>query len=204
MKPFLVGIAGASCSGKTELARALFRELEGQAEMFTLDHYYVDRSRIPEPARSQFNFDHPGALDAHLLIEQVAALKRGEVIDQPRYSFVTHSRLEDSEPLAPHPVVFVEGLFSLYWPALRDLLDLSVYVETPDEECHRRRLRRDVAERGRSVESIERQYEETVRPMAEAYVRPTRQYAQLVVSGAQPIAESVRITLQAIAERRKS
>ncbi len=202
MKPLLIGIAGASCSGKTELARSLYRHFEDQSVLFPLDHYYIDRSAIPEPARGAFNFDHPEALDAALLVEQVRALKAGQIIEQPRYSFVTHSRLEDTEPLAPHAIVFVEGLFSLYWPELRDLLDLKIYVETDDEECHRRRLRRDVAERGRSVESIEKQYAETVRPMAMAYVRPTKQYADLIVSGAQPIDESVRISLDAIAALR--
>jgi uridine kinase len=198
LKPLLVGIAGASCSGKTELARSLYRHFEDQSILFPLDHYYIDRSTVPEAARGAFNFDHPEALDAALLVEQVQALKAGRIIEQPRYSFVTHSRLEDTEPLAPHAIIFVEGLFSLYWPELRDLLDLKIYVETGDEECHRRRLRRDVAERGRSVESIEKQYAETVRPMAMAYVRPTKAYADLVVSGAQPIDESVSVSLNAI------
>lgn len=204
MLPVLIGIAGASCSGKTELARALYRHFEDQSVLFPLDHYYVDRSSVPEPERSAFNFDHPDALDAPLLVAQVKALRAGQIIEQPRYSFVTHSRLEDTEPLAPHAIVFVEGLFSLYWPELRDLLDLKIYVETDDEECHRRRLRRDVAERGRSVESIEKQYNETVRPMAMTYVRPTKQYADLVVSGAQPIDDGVRICLKAIQALRKS
>jgi uridine kinase len=203
MNPFFVGIAGASCSGKTELARALYRQFQDQSVLFMLDHYYVDLGHVPEEERGGFNFDHPDMIDHRLLIEQARRLKSGELIEQPRYSFVTHSRLCDTEPLAPHPVVFVEGLFSLYWPELRELLDLAIYVETPDEECYRRRLARDVHERGRSVESIERQYAETVRPMAVTHVRPTAQYADLVVSGAQPIGESVRISLQALEERRK-
>lgn len=204
MQPLLIGIAGASCSGKTELARALYRHFEDRSVLFPLDHYYVDRSDVPEEERGGFNFDHPEALDAKLLVEQVRALKEGRVVEQPRYSFVTHSRLEDTEPVAPHEIVFVEGLFSLYWPELRELLDLGIYVETDDEECHRRRLRRDVAERGRSVESIEKQYAETVRPMAEAYVRPTKEYADLVVSGDQPIDKSVKSALDAIVALRKS
>lgn len=204
LTPLLIGIAGASCSGKTELARALYRHFEDQSILFPLDHYYVDRSHVPEEERGGFNFDHPEAMDAALLVQQVRELKAGRIIEQPRYSFVTHSRLEDTEPLAPHAIVFVEGLFSLYWPELRELLDLKIYVETEDEECHRRRLKRDVAERGRSVESIEKQYAETVRPMALAFVRPTKEYADLVVSGAQPIDEGVQICLKAIAALRKS
>jgi uridine kinase len=204
MRPFLVGIAGASCSGKTELARGLARYLREDALPFALDHYYIDRSHIPEPTRSEFNFDHPDALDAPLLIRDVESLKLGLAIEQPRYSFVTHARLPETEPIIPRPVIIVEGLFSLYWPQLRDLLDLKVYVETPDEECYDRRLRRDVAERGRTPESILHQYNVTVRPMAEAYVRPTAQYADITVSGVVPLDSSIRSVLNAIETRRAS
>ena len=202
MRPFLVGIAGASCSGKTELARGLARQLLDDALPFALDHYYMDRAHIPEPERSDCNFDHPDALDAPLLIRDVESLKLGLGIEQPRYSFVTHARLESTEPIAPRPVIIVEGLFSLYWPALRDLLDLKIYVETPDEECYARRLRRDVSERGRSPESIEYQYSVTVRPMALSYVRPTAQFADLTVSGVVPLDSSIKATLNAIEVRR--
>ncbi len=204
MRPFLVGIAGASCSGKTELARGLARQLLDEALPFALDHYYIDRSHIQEPGRSNFNFDHPDALDAPLLIRDVESLKLGLAIEQPRYSFVTHSRLESSEPIAPRPVILVEGLFSLYWPALRDQLDLMVYVETDDQECFNRRLRRDVTERGRTPESIKNQYDETVRPMAEAFVRPTSRFAHLTVSGVIPIDSSIRTVLNAIETRRSN
>lgn len=202
MLPFLVGIAGASCSGKTELARGLARHLREEALPFALDHYYVDRSHIPEPERSRFNFDHPDSLDAQRLILDIESLKLNLAIEQPRYSFVTHSRLEETEPVVPRPVIIVEGLFSLYWPRLRDLLDLKVYVETPDEDCFRRRLHRDVAERGRTPESIESQYATTVRPMAETYVRPTAQFADLTVSGLVPLDSSIRNVLNAIEIRR--
>jgi uridine kinase len=202
MRPLLVGIAGASCSGKTELARGLARQLQEQALAFALDHYYVDRSHVPLEQRGMFNFDHPEALDAALLIRDVESLKNGLAIEQPRYSFVTHARLEDTEPVAPRPVILVEGLFSLYWKELRDLMDLRIYVETVDEECFARRLRRDVVERGRTVESITEQYTRTVRPMANEFVRPTAEFADLVVSGVQPIDASVRTALNAIEVRR--
>ena len=202
MRPFLVGIAGASCSGKTELARGLARQLLDDALPFALDHYYMDRSHIPEPERSNFNFDHPDALDATLLIRDIESLKLGLSIEQPRYSFVTHARLDDTEPVAPRPVIIVEGLFSLYWLQLRELLDLKVYVETPDQECFNRRLRRDVAERGRTPQSIQHQYDRTVRPMAETYVRPTAQFADLTVSGIVPLNSSINAVLNAIESRR--
>ena len=202
MRPFLVGIAGASCSGKTELARGLARQLLEDALPVALDHYYLDLTHIPEPARSAFNFDHPDALDAPLLIRDIESLKNGLAIEQPRYSFVTHARLESTEPVAPRPVILVEGLFSLYWPALRNLLDLKIYVETPDEECYARRLRRDISERGRTAQSIERQYSVTVRPMALTYVRPTAQFADLIVSGVVPLDSSIAAALNAIEARR--
>lgn len=202
MEPFLVGVAGPSCSGKTELSRALSRYLQDQSLLFALDHYYIDRSHIPAEERGNFNFDHPEALDEKLIVRDVQALKLGLPIEQPRYSFVTHARLPETEPLVPRPVVLVEGLFSLYWAEVRDLLDLKVYVETDDDTCFQRRLDRDVLERGRTPESIRKQYEETVRPMAFEFVRPTSQYADLVVSGVQPLNSSVRATLEAIESRR--
>jgi uridine kinase len=200
MRPILVGIAGASCSGKTELARGLARRLGEQALTFSLDHYYVDRSHVAEPERSQFNFDHPEALDEKLLVRDVRNLRLGQIIEQPRYSFVTHSRQEEKELVAPRRVILVEGLFSLYWEELRELLDLKVYVDTPDEECFARRLRRDVEERGRTPQSIEEQYVKTVRPMAMAYVRPSSAHADLCVSGCLPIETSIETVLSAIEE----
>jgi len=204
MQPFIVGIAGASCSGKTELARGLARHLREDALPLALDHYYIDRSHIPEPARSNFNFDQPEALDAQRLIRDVESLKLSLAIEQPLYSFVTHSRLPETEPLAPRPVVIVEGLFTLHWKRLRDTLDLSVYVETPDQECFDRRLKRDVLERGRTPESIREQYAANVRPMAEAFVRPSAQYADLMVSGLTPLDTSIAAVLNAIETRRAS
>lgn len=202
MTPFLVGIAGASCSGKTELARGLARYLRDDALPFSLDHYYVDRTEVPLEERGSFNFDHPEAIEAALLIRDVESLRLGLSIEQPRYSFVTHTRLPETEPVSPRPVILVEGLFSLYWPGLRELLDLKVYVETPDGDCFARRLQRDVVERGRTRECITEQYNSTVRPMAEAYVRPTAVYADVTVSGLLPLDASVRTVLNAIESRR--
>ena len=121
MRPFLFGIAGASCSGKTEPARGLARQLLEDALPVALDHYYLDRTHIPEPARSTLNFHHSDALDAPHLIRDIESLKNGPAIEQPRYSFVTHAGLESTEPVDSSPVILVESLFSLYWPTLRNL-----------------------------------------------------------------------------------
>lgn len=165
------------------------------ARIFALDHYYADRSHIPEPARSEFNFDQPDALEAGLIAQHLAALKRGEPIEQPRYDFPTHSRLASTETVRPAEYVLVEGLFALYWPEVRQELDLAIYMETPQEECRARRFARDVEERGRTPESIARQIAETVEPMAAEHIYPTRAFADLVLRGDTPAAENARRVL---------
>jgi uridine kinase len=204
IRPLLIGIAGASGSGKTELARNLATAHPGEALHFELDHYYRDLSHLTLAERAVFNFDHPDALDADLLVQDLAALQAGRAIAQPRYSFVTHTRLAETQRLEPMPLILVEGLFSLYWPELRALLDLKIYVETPDEECFRRRMERDVVERGRTPQCITDQYEQTVRPMALAYVRPTEAFADLVVSGVRPLEESTAMALEAVRKKQNA
>lgn len=195
MKPTLIGIAGASGSGKSELARALAARLPGSAIDFTLDHYYHALDHLTYEERCAVNFDSPDSLDADLLVTQLRQLASGQEIARPSYSFATHSRLPADEWVAPADFVLVEGLFALYWHELRDLLDVKIYVDTVDEVCFDRRLKRDVGERHRSEESIRSQYAATVRPMAFAYVRPTREHADLIVSGEQPIHVSVQQVL---------
>jgi uridine kinase len=200
LTPVLAGVAGPSGSGKTELSRRLRDRLEQAhgigSRTISLDSYYADLREWPLERRHHFNFDHPDSLDQELLVNQVAALARGEAINCPVYEFATHTRSAVVEHIEPAPVVIVEGLFALYFADLRDLYRLKVYVETPDETCLDRRLARDVRERGRTVESIRDQYATTVRPMAEQFVRPTKAFADLAVSGTRPIQESVEACLQ--------
>lgn len=188
MRPCLIGIAGPSCAGKSEVARALSRHLP--AAVLGLDSYYVDLGHWSFEQRCGFNFDAPEALDRELLLRDLGSLSRGETIWHPHYSFETHSRSGAPIRFDPQPFVIVEGLFALYWPAVRDLMSLRVFVTAPDEICFARRQARDVIERGRSPESIRKQYDETVRPMAQRYVLPTAAFADLVLSGEQPIAQS--------------
>lgn len=187
-RPCLAGIAGPSCSGKTEISSAIARATG--APVLNLDHYYLDRQDLPLEERARQNFDEPSALDAEFILAQVAALARGEAVHAPRYNFTTHSRETALDPVVPGPLVVVEGLFALYWPEVRRHFQLSVYVETPDAVCYARRLERDVRERGRTPESVREQYETTVRPMADLYVRPSAQFADLIVSGADPVQRS--------------
>jgi uridine kinase len=181
----LIGIAGPSGSGKTFLARHLKSALA--AEVLELDRYYRDLSHLPLAERVRMNFDSPEALEHELLIEQVARLRNRETVQLPVYDFTTHTRTARKELLQPSQVIIVEGLFTLHWPGLRELLSTKVYVDLHDELCLARRTARDVRERGRTAESVLEQYEATVAPMARRYVRPTIAHADVVVSGAEHI-----------------
>jgi uridine kinase len=183
MRPILIGVAGASGSGKSERARRLMDRLPGSASLFTLDSYYQPLNHLTPQERALVNFDNPASLDEKLLIAQLQQLAAGQAIARPEYSFSSHTRTGVFEIMPPTDYVVVEGLFSLYWKEIRDLLRLKVYVETPDHICFERRLSRDVLERGRTPECIQAQYDETVRPMAFEFVRPTSEFADLTISG---------------------
>jgi uridine kinase len=198
MKPFLLGVAGPSSSGKTALAARIAPAL-GHARIVSLDSYYRELRGLSLAERAQVNFDHPDALDWQLLSVHLSALASGAAFDEPVYSFAEHARMPATRRVEPGKVVILEGLFLLHWPEVRELLDCSVYVDTPLDICLARRLARDIAERGRSAESVCAQYEATVRPGAERFVLPTRRLAALVVSGTAPLEESARSVLQAIA-----
>lgn len=193
MKPFLIGIAGRSGAGKSEIALQLSNWLPGRTEVVSLDSYYYAMDDVPLEDRGKRNFDHPDSLDWSLIVEHVEALSRGEIIAEPIYIFATHTRSPERRPVTPSRYIILEGLFTLHHERVRDLLDARIYIETPDEVCFERRKQRDVVERGRSIESVHRQYAETVRPMAEQYVSPTSTHADLVLRGDLPLAETVAI-----------
>lgn len=161
----------------------LARELEGVH--FPLDNYYRDLSHLPVEERARQNFDHPDLIESELLAADVASLAKGRPVERPRYDFSTYIRIPgETDTVRAGTFVLVEGLFALYYPALLPLYQLRVYVDTPDEVCFERRLKRDMEERGRTAESVRRQYEQTVRPASEKYVRPSSAYADLTVDGA--------------------
>jgi uridine kinase len=184
----IVAIAGPSCAGKTELARRLARSLS--ATILPMDAYYRDLAFLPLESRGKFNFDIPNSLDHTLLREHLTALAAGNPIQRPVYDFTVHTRSSIWETVTPGPFLILEGLFALHWDDLRPLMSTKVYVDAPDDVCLARRQVRDVLERGRTAESVYKQYVEVVRPMAELYVRPTRRFADLVVSGQAPLAQS--------------
>jgi uridine kinase len=175
-------VAGCSGSGKTTLAEELARVLGGIN--FPLDNYYRDLSHLDPAERARTNFDDPATIESALLAEHVAALARGRAIERPLYDFATHTRVRGrTETVEPAPFVIVEGIFALCYAELLPIYNLRVYVDAPDGLCYERRLKRDVVDRGRTPESVREQYEATVRPSADEWVRPSAANADLIVDG---------------------
>lgn len=195
IRPFLLAIAGPSGSGKTALAQHLSAQLSGRSAIISLDAYYRDFACLSAEEKARFNFDAPEALDWELLLQHLETLASGQAVDRPVYHFATHHRAPYRERLMPARYLIVEGLFALYWAELRRLYRISVFVRADDHLCLARRLARDVAERGRTRESVLAQYESQVRPMYIRYVLPTQRYADLVVDGAAPVAENAAAIL---------
>ena len=185
--PVVLGIAGCSGSGKTTLAAAMARTLSGIH--FHTDTYYRDLAHIPLEERARQNFDHPSLIESPLLVAHIAALARGEAIERPLYDFASYTRVLDSSGIAltetvrPSAYLLIEGIFALHFTELLPFYNLSVYIDTPDELCFERRLRRDIAERGRTPELVRQQYDATVRPSSLAFVRPSAVHADLSVDG---------------------
>jgi len=197
MRPHIVGLAGPSSSGKTQLAKRLAAALPGTA-IVSLDSYYRSWNHLTLHEREKLNFDHPDALEWELLKVHLEAMAEGRAFEEPTYLFAHHTRGPETRLIEPSEFLIVEGLFVLYWPELRAILNTTVYVETDPEICYRRRLERDVAERGRTPEFVREQYERTVRPGAEQFVTPSKPYADIVVSGERPFEESVGAVMAAL------
>lgn len=181
-RPYLIGVAGGSNSGKTTITARL-SELMGpeRLSLIKLDSYYVVRSDEPLEVRAAANYDHPDAFDWDLLNDHLAALTAGASVEVPIYDYSIHDRSERSEIVEPARVVVVEGILVLWEPRLRERFDLKIFVDTPADLRIIRRLRRDVAERGRTPESILDQYLDTVRPSHELFIEPSKRYADVIV-----------------------
>jgi uridine kinase len=180
----LVGIAGGSGSGKTTIAKALAANYSpDRLRTIPLDAYYRDRKDMPLEERGQINYDHPEAFDQALLLKHVRQLKAGEAIEQPVYDYATHTRSSEFIEIAPTPVIVIEGILVLAMHSIVPLLDLKLFVDTPADVRILRRLRRDVAERGRTVDSVIDQYLRTVRPMHDEFIEPSRRVADLILPG---------------------
>lgn len=180
--PVVVGIAGGSGSGKTTVVHRILERV-GWDRIAYLPHdaYYKDASHLPAAERAHLNFDHPNSLDNDLLIEHIKRLLAGEAIDAPVYDFTTHTRSAATRSVLPSPVILVEGILVFVDKALRDLMDIKIFVETDPDIRFIRRLLRDIDERGRSVKSIIEQYQTTVRPMHIRFVEPAKRYADVFI-----------------------
>ncbi len=195
--PCLIGIAGPSCAGKTEVARRVAAALG--APLIGLDAYYRDLAHLPLEERALANFDVPEALDEKLLFTHMRRLAGGAATEIPVYDFTRHVRSTAVAQVEASDFIVVEGLFTLHWQELRELLAVKVFVAADHEVCLARRIERDVRERGRTRESVLRQYADTVRPMADKHVLPTRAFADLTLDGTAPVETSVARVLLAVA-----
>ena len=182
MGSVVVGIAGGTGSGKTTIAKNIIRALPPEsAVLIEHDSYYKDQSYLPPTDRHKVNFDHPDALDTDLLIQQLSDLKADRAIEKPCYDFVKHVRLTETERIEPRRVVVVEGILLFVEKRLRELCDIKLFVDTDADIRLMRRIRRDLEERERDFAAIRRQYYETVRPMHQEYVEPSRRWADLII-----------------------
>ncbi|MEA3369479.1 MAG: uridine kinase [Candidatus Ratteibacteria bacterium] len=191
-KPLIIGIAGGTGSGKSTLAYALKDKLGGhRCDVIPLDFYYKDRILLELKDREKLNFDEPEAFDLSLLVSHLKKIKTGKAVQIAIYDFKTHTRVkEPGKNLIPGDFLILEGILVLAEKELRSLMDLKIYVEVPPEARFQRRLSRDIKERGRTEESVKKQYQATVLPMHFKHIEPTRQFADIIVSGIKPIEES--------------
>jgi uridine kinase len=180
--PLVIGIAGGSGSGKTTVANVILERVgAGEIAYIAHDAYYKDLASLPENQRTAINFDHPDSLDTPLLIEQIQSLKKWQSIELPIYNFKTHSRTSSTLRIDPKPVILVEGILIFAEPILRQLFDVKIFVDTDPDIRFIRRLQRDILERGRSTESVVKQYLSTVRPMHLEFVEPSKRYADVII-----------------------
>lgn len=180
--PLIIGIAGGSGSGKTTVAQTILQRVgPDQIAFLQHDQYYKDLSGLPPAQRAAINFDHPNSLETSLLVEHIGQLKQDHSVEVPIYNFATHSRTNQTFTVNPRRVVLVEGILIFTELVLRDLFDVKIFVDTDSDLRFIRRLQRDIAERGRSTESVIHQYLTTVRPMHLEFVEPSKRYADVII-----------------------
>jgi uridine kinase len=181
-RPLFIGIAGGSASGKSLVTSRLTEEL-GSSEVVRLeqDAYYRDLGSLPPEERALANFDHPDAFDRELLLSHMLTLLRGQPIDTPIYDYATHTRRGETRRIEGHRVIILEGILVLEDPAMRRLMDIKVFIDAAPDVRLIRRIRRDILDRGRSLESVLLSYEQNVRPMHEQFVEPSKRYADIIV-----------------------
>lgn len=180
--PLVIGIAGGSGSGKTTVAQAILQRVGPERIAFLQhDSYYKDLRGLPPAQRNEFNFDHPNSLETDLLVKHIAALRNGKPVEVPIYDFSTDSRTSQTFTIQPRNVILVEGILIFTEPALRKVFDIKIFVDTDADLRFIRRLERDIHERGRTTDSVVKQYLHTVRPMHLEFVEPSKRYADVII-----------------------
>ncbi len=178
----IIGIAGGTGCGKTTVVNQIVNELpENEVCVISQDSYYKDTSHLTYDERVKINFDHPQSIDFDLLGEHLIALRNGKTIDQPVYSFVDHNRTKETISTTPSKVIIVEGILILTSPKIRDMFDIKIYVHTDSDERLIRRLKRDIAERGRDIDEVLDRYQNTLKPMHQQFIDPTKEFADLII-----------------------
>ncbi len=200
----IIGICGGTGSGKTTIARAIV-DAVGRENVVLVeqDSYYRNLADMPLDERHQANFDHPDSIDSDMLVNHLIRLKQGLVVEMPLYDFKTHTRSDEIEIIRPKQVVIVEGILIFAEPRVLDLLDMRVFVDTPDDIRFIRRLRRDIAERGRTVDSVIDQYYRTVRPMHFEFVEPSKRHADIIIPEGSNTGISVELLCSLVREELK-
>jgi uridine kinase len=178
----IIGIAGGTGSGKTTVVHQIMNQLPlTEVGVLSQDHYYRETHHLSYEERAKINFDHPRAIDFELLTEHLKELKAGNPIEQPVYSFVTHNRTDDTIHTHPRKVMIVEGILILADPKIRELFDIKIFVHADPDERLIRRLKRDIAERGRDMDEVLNRYQTTLKPMHEQFIEPTKAFADIII-----------------------
>ena len=197
-RPLILGVAGGSGSGKTTVVSQIIRAMEPvPVSLLHHDSYYRDHPEMSPEERARLNYDHPDVLETELLAEHLRELMAGRAVEEPVYDFTSHSRTNETRRIEPNPIVIVDGILILAEPELRELMDIRVFVETDSDLRFIRRLLRDTQERGRSMGSVIRQYQETVRPMHLEFVEPSRRHADVIL----PLGRENRVAISMLVAR---
>ncbi|HYJ91071.1 MAG TPA: uridine kinase [Pyrinomonadaceae bacterium] len=197
-----IGICGGTGSGKTTIARAIVDAVGAERVVLVeQDSYYRNLADMPLDERHQANFDHPDSIDSDMLVNHLMRLKQGLTVEMPLYDFVTHTRSDEIEIIEPRPVVIVEGILIFAEPRVLDLLDVRIFVDTPDDIRLMRRLRRDIIERGRTFERTLEQYERTIRPMHFEFVEPSKRHADIIIPEGGQFGVSIKFLCSLVREK---
>jgi uridine kinase len=178
----IIGLAGGTGSGKTTVVHQIMTELpDTEVGVISQDSYYKETTNLSFDERALINFDHPRSIDFELLVRHLKALKAGETIDQPVYSFIQHNRTDDTVSTHPRKVMIVEGILILTNPELRELFDIKIFVHADSDERLVRRLKRDISERGRDIDEVLNRYQNTLKPMHEQFIEPSKAFADIII-----------------------